>query len=50
MFRFVRSETLTNDLEAIVISGACEIDGYVVINVNTTEDELGPLVACVWIK
>ena len=31
---FIRSETLTNDLEAIVTSGACEIGSYIVIYAN----------------
>ena len=34
MLCFIRSITLTNDLEAIVTSGACEIGSYVVINVD----------------
>ena len=31
---FVRSKTLTNDLEAIVTSGACVIGSYIVVNVG----------------
>ena len=34
MFRFIRSKTLTNTLEAIVTSGACEIGSYIFIYVN----------------
>ena len=34
MFHFIRSKTLTNDLEAIVTGGACEIGSYLVIYVN----------------
>ena len=34
MFRFVRSKTVTNDLEAIVTSGACEIGSYIVVYVD----------------
>ena len=32
VLRFIRSKT--NDLEAIVTSGACEIGSYIVINVD----------------
>ena len=31
VLRFVRSKTLTSDLEAIVTSGACEIGSYIVV-------------------
>ena len=31
---FVLSKILTNDLEAIVTSGACEISSYIVLYVN----------------
>ena len=34
MLHFVQSKTLSNDLEAIVASGACEIGCYIVIYVN----------------
>ena len=34
MFCFIRSKTLTNDLEAIVTNGAYEIDSYIVVYVN----------------
>ena len=34
MFRFIRSKTFTNDLEVIVMGGACEIGSYIVICVN----------------
>ena len=34
VLRFIRSETLTNDLEAIVTGGACEIGSYIVIYVE----------------
>ena len=35
MLRFIWSKTLTNDLEAIVTSGACEIGSYIVVYVNS---------------
>ena len=34
MFHFIWSKTLTNDLEAIVTSDACEIGSYLVVYVN----------------
>ena len=34
VFQFIRSKSLTNHLEAIVTSGACEIGSYTVINVG----------------
>ena len=34
VLRLTRSKTLTNDLEAIVTNGTCEIGSYIVINVN----------------
>ena len=34
LFRFIQSKTLTNDLEAIVTDGACEIGSYIVVYVN----------------
>ena len=34
VLRFIRLKTLTNDLEAIVTSGACEIGNYIVVYVN----------------
>ena len=51
---FVLSKILTNDLEAIVTSGACEISSYKVVYVNIVKAvkilKLGPLVAYVWIN
>ena len=37
VFRFIRSKTLTNDFEAIVTSGTCVIDSYIVIHVDFTK-------------
>ena len=34
VLHFIGSKTLTNDLEAIVTGGACEIGSYIVIYVN----------------
>ena len=34
MLCFVWSKTLTNDLEAIITSGVCDIGGYIVVYVN----------------
>ena len=34
VFRFIRSKTHTNDLEAIVTSGASEIGSYIVVYAN----------------
>ena len=51
MLRCVWSKTLTNDVEAIVTSGACEIGSYIVVYVNIVKavenfkSQLGPLVA-----
>ena len=32
---FIRSKTLTNDLQAIITGGVCEIGRYIVVYVNT---------------
>ena len=34
VLRFILSKTLTNDLEAIVTGGACEIGSYIIVYVN----------------
>ena len=46
---------LTNDLEAIVTSGACEIGCYIYANIVIATEkfqipQLGSLVAYVWIR
>ena len=37
VLHFIRSKTLTYDLEAIVTSDACEIGSYIVVYVNIIE-------------
>ena len=34
VLRIIRSKTFTNDLEAIVMSGACEIGSYIVVYID----------------
>ena len=34
VLRFIRSKTFTDDIEAIVTGGACEIGNYIIVHVN----------------
>ena len=49
--RLVRSTTLTNDLEAIVTSGACVIGSYIVVySYIVRATSIRTLVAYLWIN